>query len=228
MPRARHACWAALALAATLAGGCRRPPEEPAAEITPTVEETAAAAATPEPKPEPLPAGRHALIASPPVTAADLDRLLNVGFTPDEVLAEVARRGVLRRPDTGERAHILTLPRGERLLDAMEAPGNLLSANALILYGQYPAGLPNPQQYRTNQNTLASNYAYAMQAQGRASSLHDQQAAEYQRRSDDLARRIATLKKRRTTMQQRGEMIATITLEIDRLEREAAALGTPP
>ncbi len=208
---------AALALTATLTTGCRRS-EEPA--TSEAAQETAAAAPTPEPKseskPEPLPAGRHALTASPPATAADLDRLLNVGFTPDEVLAEVERRGVLRRPDAAERAHILTLPRGERLLDAMEAPGNLLSTAALNLYARFPAGVLNPAQYQASQNFPANNYT-----------TRNQQTAEYQQRSKALAQRIAQLKKRRTAMQQRGEMTATITMEIDRLEREAAALVPP-
>ena len=211
---------AALALTATLTTGCRRS-EEPVAPDA-AAEENADANPTPEPKseskPEPLPAGRHPLTASPPATAADLDRLLNVGFTPDEVLAEVERRGVLRRPDAAERAHILTLPRGERLLDAMEAPGNLLSAAALNLYARFPAGVLNPAQYQASQNFPANNYAHT---------TRNQQMAEYQQRSNALAQRIAQLKKRRTAMQQRGEMTATITMEIDRLEREAAALVPP-
>ena len=51
--------------------------------------------------------------------------------------------------------------------------------------------------------------------------------AEYQRRSHDLIQRISRLKTQRTGMQRRGEMTATITIEIERLEREAAALVPP-
>lgn len=178
----------------------------------------------PEAETEPPP-GQHRLTASPPVTVPDLDRLVGLGFTSDAIVSEIERRGVLKLPETGERAHIQGLPRGERLLDVMESPKNLLSADAVGRYGHRLAGGPNLEQLQEAQAAAMHLSPYDISAQ--AGSIRQQQSAEYQRKKNDLAQRLFSLKQRRSTMQRHGEVTAMISVEIDRLEREAAALVPP-
>lgn len=95
------------------------------------------------------------------------------------------------------------------------------------MYGRVQAGAPNPAQWKGGWNTTNNFDAAAAQARYQSLSARDQQMAEYQRRSHDLIQRINRLKTQRTSMLRRGEMTATITLEIERLEREATALVPP-
>ena len=171
--------------------------------------------------------GRHALTESPPVTVADLDRLVSVGFTPDQVVSEIERRGVLHLPEPTEREHIQTLPSGSRLLDAMDSPKNLLEDSAAARYGQRQAGAPNFEQLRSMQASAAQQAVFRNQAGLPATNARQQQSADYQRRLNALSLQIYTLKQKRAAMQRRGEVTAAITIEIDRLEREKAALVPP-
>ena len=199
---------------ALLNSGCKPP-----FAIAVTVE------ATPEPTAEPATAGRHPLTGSPPVTVPDLDRLIGLGMTNDQVVSEVERRGVLKLPDAGERAHIQRLPRGDRLLDTLESPKNLLTADAVTRFGQRQAGAPNIEQWQAAQS--ASTRAGTYPASVQVGSVRQQQYLDYQQRRNALASQIYTLKQRRLVMQRRGEGTTMIGIEIDRLERELAALIPP-
>lgn len=194
--------------------GCKPPPR-----TDPTAQET------PDLSPPTPPVGRHALTASPPVTVPDLDRLVGVGFTNEQIVSEIIRRGVLRKPDSAERTHILSLPRGDRLLDTMEAPANLLTADAATRYGQRQAGAPNFEQWQEARAASARAAAYPVAVQ--TSNVRQQQYAAYQRRRGELATQISTLKQQRLAMQRRGEIVAMITIQIERLERELAAIVPP-
>ena len=178
-----------------------------------------------EPTAAPLTVGRHDLTASPPVTVSDLDRLVDLGMTNDQVVSEIERRGVLKLPDPGERAHIQRLPRGDRLLDTMESPKNLLTAEAVTRFGQRQAGAPNIEQWQAARSPAARTGVYPASAQ--ASSVRQQQYSDYQQRKNALSSQIFTLKQRRLAMQRRGRGTTMIGIEIDRLERELTALVPP-
>lgn len=210
-----------LAAGGWLFGGCKPPP-------APETADAEATEGTPGSDAEPAApiAGQHLLTASPPVTVPDLDRLFDLGFNADEVVAEVERRGVLKRPEPAEREHIQRLPRGDRLLEVMETPRNLLTVDALTRFGQRQAGAPNLEQRQSARNAAAraSNYPAAVQT---VNVRQQQQVSEYQWRRSALVNRISNLRQQRAAMLRRGEMTGTITIEIERLERELAAIVPP-
>ena len=187
----------------------------------------AVAEAAPEPTPDLRPVGQHALTESPPVTVPDLDRLVGVGFTVDEVVAEIERRGVLKLPDPDEREHIQRLPRGDRLLDIMEKPRNLLTTAAISRYGQRQAGAPNLEQWQAARAASAQQVAYQGPGQMAAQSPQQQQCAQYQLRRAALNNQITALTSQRQLMKRRGESTITITMQIEHLERERDALVSP-
>ncbi len=217
----RAACLAPLMLVVFLAGsGCRRPsPTGASAEPTPEP--------TPESTPDSRPVGEHPLTESPPVTVADLDRLLSLGFTVDEVISEIERRGVLKLPDPAEREHIQRLPRGDRLLDTMEKPGNLLTTAAVSRYGHRQAGAPNMEQWHAARAFSARQVALRGPGGEPDLSPQQQQCVEYLRRHAALTDQINALCSQRQTMKRRGQSTVTITMQIERLERERDALVSP-
>lgn len=172
-------------------------------------------------------AGRHALTESPPMTVADLDRLVSVGFTTEQTVSEIERRGVLHLPEPTERDHILALPSGSRLLDAMDSPKNLLDDSGLAIYGKQQAGAPNLEQLKSTRQAMARQAVFQTQAGLLPSSSRQQLMAEFQRRQAALNSQIAALLNKRGAMQRRGEITASITMEIDRLKRERDALVPP-
>ena len=208
-------CVAALLFLA-LGAGCERPREDAAAGPGPEPPGAESAA--------PPPPGRPPLPAAPPVEPIDLDRMLAQGFSADEVLAAIRRRGVLRAPDPFESARIARWPDGARLVEAMTAPENVLMPKAAELHGRLLATGVNLEQ--------AQNAANLVRAGRPPSTAY--QTAYYQptlqtnnrNRRQELSQRLTQLRTQYKEQTRRGETGAIVGMEIERLQRELDAL--PP
>lgn len=167
--------------------------------------------------------GSHALTASQPATLPDMRRMFSNGFSVEVIVSEVQRRGVLRRPDADESRQIQALPEGQRLLDAMESPRNLLTPAAVAGFARRQGGsgvVPGQAP------TVPSGTYNTSSGPSPADTARRQGLADLQRRRAELTQKIAAMKQRRRQMQLRGEGVHLIGIEIDRLERELEAL--PP
>ena len=207
-------------LCVALTASCQRPREDASADAA---SEPPTAASTPEPAAQTPPPGRHALTASPPLEATDLNRMFAQGFSPDEVLAAIRQRGMLRAPDALESARIALLPDSTRLVEAMTAPENVLMPKALELHGRLLAAGLSPEQMQnagTFPRTGSAPYP-AYQA------IYYQQTLQTDNRNrrQELSQRIAKLKKQYTEQTRRGESGAIVGMEIERLQRELDALS---